>query len=82
MEKTKKTARRVELVCPECGGPGFWLIQVDRREPGVSQDGFEMHCKQCGTALYGEGLSGVIETARQRGREWLALEMRDLLNVR
>lgn len=81
MAKTEKTAKRVRLVCPECQEGEFWLIQVDHNEPGIDRDGFEMHCKKCETVLYGEGLSGVVETAHQRGREWLAFDMRRLLNV-
>lgn len=82
MGETEKVAKRVRLVCPECGEDEFWMIQVDHNEPGIDRDGFEMHCKKCETVLYGTGLSVVIETARQRGREWLAFDMRNLLNVK
>lgn len=81
MGEPTKTTTRIQLVCPECRGQKFWLIQVDHNEPFVDRDGFEMHCEKCETILYGEGLSSVIDTARQRGRESLALDMRRLLNV-
>lgn len=82
MGETTKGAKRVRLVCPECQEGEFWLIQVDHNEPGIDRDGFEMHCKKCETVLYGTGLSVVLETARQRGRESLALDMRRLLDVK